>query len=160
LYNYQEDNRKLSMINIDLREENERLKERLQDWQDQVKAVMSEECSESDNRKHCTCVFPLRKGIAELRKDVEKLSAECLRYDRAWCSHDKCENLNCDRNQQNIPKDNTLPVSTMNFPKCAIFKQWKNEKTFLATDVTATFDGIEIKGCIDTGEIKMEKHDK
>jgi len=46
-------------------DENQKLRERLNDWEDTVKAVMSEECDSDE--KHCTCVPILREQIKKLR---------------------------------------------------------------------------------------------
>lgn len=54
-----------------LQAENTKLQERLADWEDTAKHVMSEECAPDE--KHCTCVPVLRKEITKLRGALEWL---------------------------------------------------------------------------------------
>ena len=49
-------------------EQREAAERALADYRDDVVAVMNEECDGSDDRKHCTCVPPLRRALADTRK--------------------------------------------------------------------------------------------
>ena len=58
-------------------DEIERLRARLADYEDGYRTAMAEECSESDDRKHCTCVPDLRRGIGELRARLAGVIGYC-----------------------------------------------------------------------------------
>jgi hypothetical protein len=55
-------------------------KDELEDWKDDFKNIMNEECLENDDRKHCSCVPSLRKAIKKLIKERDdyKLKGEIL----------------------------------------------------------------------------------
>jgi hypothetical protein len=47
----------------------QKIKEELQEYKDDLKNTMDEECLENDDRKHCSCVPSLRKVIKDLTKE-------------------------------------------------------------------------------------------
>jgi len=46
--------------------------EELQDWRESARRIAEEQCGDE---KHCTCVTPLRKRVAELEAEIEELEA-------------------------------------------------------------------------------------
>ena len=57
------------------------LKDKLEDWEDSVKAVIEEECKETDDRKHCSCVPILRAEVKRLQTilaTIESLAFDSL----------------------------------------------------------------------------------
>jgi cell division septum initiation protein DivIVA len=62
------------VIHLDLRDEVERLRERVQDYEDDARTVLAERCAPDE--RHCSCVPHLRREVERLRAEVEQLQQD------------------------------------------------------------------------------------
>ena len=61
---------------LDLRDEVERLRERVQDYEDDARTVLAERCAPDE--RHCSCVPHLRREVERLRAEVEQLQQDAV----------------------------------------------------------------------------------
>ncbi|NBP83133.1 hypothetical protein EBU60_04655 [bacterium] len=59
---------------LDLRDEVERLRERVQDYEDDARTVLAERCAPDE--RHCSCVPHLRREVERLRAENEQQARE------------------------------------------------------------------------------------
>jgi len=78
-------------INTELLHKVEALEAERDEYAQAWREIMDEPCSESDDRKHCTCVPALRKGIIELKalcleaaEMIDALGIPPNMRERAW----------------------------------------------------------------------------